>query len=101
MRSKKIDTETSIARILQTPVGSRVMRPEFGSRLFELIDRSVDEEWILNAIAYTYEAIEKNEPNVKVKKVEVATDETTAITITYEESGIETRTILELANAAA
>ena len=101
MRSKKIDTETSIARILQTPVGSRVMRPEYGSRLFELIDRSVDEEWVLDAISYTYEAIEKNEPNVEVKKVEVATDETTAIAITYEESGIETRTILELANDAA
>jgi len=98
---KRISTEESIKRILQTPLGSRVMRPEYGSRLFELIDKNVDEEWVLNAIAYTYEAIEKNEPNVKVKKVEVLTADVTSIKITYEENGVENKMNLELTNAAA
>jgi len=98
---KRISTEESIKRILETPIGSRVMRPEYGSRLFELIDKNVDDEWILNAISYTYEAIEKNEPNVKVKKVEVLTADVTSIKITYEENGVENEINLELTNAAA
>ncbi|WOE69091.1 GPW/gp25 family protein [Hydrogenimonas thermophila] len=98
---KRISTEESIKRILETPLGSRVMRPEYGSRLFELIDKSVDEEWVLNAISYTYEAIEKNEPKVKVKKVEVLTGDVTSIKITYEENGVENDINLELTNVAA
>ena len=37
--------EESIKDILLTPLGSRVMLPEYGSRLFELIDRRVDDEF--------------------------------------------------------
>lgn len=98
---KRISTEESIKRVLETPLGSRIMRPQFGSRLFELIDKSIDEEWVLNAIAYTYEAIEKNEPNVRVKKAEVLTADAVSIKIAYEENGAESEMSLELTNAAA
>jgi len=98
---KRIGTEESIRRILETPLGSRIMRPEYGSRLFELIDKNVDEEWVLNAISYTYEAIEKNEPNVKLKKVEILTADITSIKVTYEENGVENEMSLELTNVAA
>ena len=47
------------------------MRPEFGSKLFERIDRNLDSEFKLDAISYTYEAIEKNLPEVRIKKVDV------------------------------
>jgi len=68
---KKIKTEEAIKRVLMTPLGSRVMRPEFGSELYKLIDRNFDDEFKLDAISYTYEAIEKNLPEVKIKKVDV------------------------------
>ena len=68
---KKIETEEAIKRVLMTPLGSRVMRPEFGSELYKLIDRNFDDEFKLDAISYTYEAIEKNLPEVKIKKVDV------------------------------
>jgi len=61
--------EKSIERILKTPIGSRVMRPEFGSNLFELIDKRPDDAWQMDCIRYTYEAINKWEPRVKVEKV--------------------------------
>jgi len=67
---KKIETEEAIKRVLTTPLGSRVMRPEFGSLLYTLVDRNFDNEFMLDAISYTYEAIEKNLENVKVKKVD-------------------------------
>ena len=68
---KKIETEEAIKRVLTTPLESRVMRPEFGSLLYTLVDRNFDNEFILDAIGYTYEAIEKNLPEIKIKKVDV------------------------------
>jgi len=68
---KKIKTEEAIKRVLTTPLGNRIMRPEFGSELYKLVDRNFDGEFILDAISYTYEAIEKNLPEVKIKKVDV------------------------------
>ena len=67
---KKIKTEEAIKRVLTTPLGNRIMRPEFGSLLYTLVDRNFDNEFMLDAISYTYEAIEKNLKNVKVKKVD-------------------------------
>ena len=68
---KKIKTEEAIKRVLTTPLGNRIMRPEFGSELYKLVDRNFDNEFILDAISWTYEAIEKNLPEVKIKKVDV------------------------------
>ena len=48
--------ETRAKRIIETPLGSRVMLPTFGSRLFELIDKTIDEKYRLMFIASTYEA---------------------------------------------
>jgi len=68
--SYAINLYSSINRILKTPLGSRVMRPDFGSRLYELRDRKFNDEYKLTAIRYTYEAISKYEPRVKVENVD-------------------------------
>lgn len=65
-----VSINESINRILKTPLGSRTMRPEFGSKLYELRDRHFNDEYKLLAIRYAYEAIKKHEPRVKVEKVE-------------------------------
>lgn len=59
----------SIADILTTPLGSRVMRRDYGSRLFELIDRPVTGGLIADVVAATAEAIRRWEPRVKVSRV--------------------------------
>lgn len=66
----KIDISSSINRILRTPLGSRVQRPNFGSLLYTLRDRPLDDEYKLKATKYTYEALKENEPRVKVEKVD-------------------------------
>jgi len=86
---QRLDTFDSIMRILTTPLGSRVMMPEYGSRLFELIDKPVTDEWILDATRFTYEAIEKNEPRAVVKNVQIQAGETALFRIEYEEEGRE------------
>lgn len=67
----QIGVAESIRRILETPLGSRVMRPEFGSRLPELIDKRMDEEWKLDFIRFAAEAIDKWEKRVKLSRVEI------------------------------
>jgi len=68
---KQLEIKRAIVRVLTTPLGSRVMRPHFGSRLHELIDRSIDSSFMLDAISFTHEAIERNLKDVKIDSVEV------------------------------
>ena len=65
----------SIADILSTPIGSRVMRRDYGSRLFELIDAPVNADWLIEAYAATAEALNTWEPRIKVTRVIVASVE--------------------------
>lgn len=66
-----ISVEDSIKDILLTPLGSRVMLPEYGSRLYELIDRKIDDEFRADLACYVIEAVEKWEKRVKIDGVEL------------------------------
>ena len=59
----------SIRDILTTPVGSRMMLREYGSRLFQLIDAPTNRATLVKIYAATVEAIERWEPRFKVSKV--------------------------------
>lgn len=54
-----------IQDILTTPIGSRVMLREYGSELFDLIDRPMTEQNILRCYAATYVAILRWEPGYR------------------------------------
>lgn len=59
----------SIADILTTPIGTRVMRREYGSRLYELIDAPLTPGSRLLWIAAVAGAIRRWEPRVSLEKV--------------------------------
>ena len=59
----------SIRDILTTPIGSRVMRRDYGSRLFELIDAPMNRSTLLDIYAATAEAIARWEPRFKLQSV--------------------------------
>ena len=61
----------SIVDILTTPIGSRIMRREYGSRLFELIDRPINRDFSLEIYAATAEALGKWEKRFKLEKVKI------------------------------
>lgn len=61
----------SISDILGTPLGSRVMRRDYGSRLFRLVDAPSNRETITDIYAATAEALRNWEPRIKVTKVEI------------------------------
>lgn len=64
-----VSVEESIKDILLTPLGSRVMLPEYGSRLFELIDRRVDDSFRADLAYFVIDAVSRWEKRVKIDKV--------------------------------
>ena len=61
----------SIADILTTPVGSRVMRREYGSEIFKLLDAPMNGATKLRIMAATVMAIINWEPRVKVTAMSI------------------------------
>ncbi|MFB9136715.1 GPW/gp25 family protein [Vibrio olivae] len=61
----------SIRKLLSTPLGSRVMRRNYGSKLFELIDNPTNPETVADIISATAEALNTWEPRIRVNRVEV------------------------------
>ena len=59
----------SVADILTTPIGSRVMRREYGSRLFDLVDRPANAATLLQLYAATALALARWEPRLKLQSV--------------------------------
>ncbi len=63
----------SIGDILTTPVGTRVMLRDYGSLLFELIDRPINAATRLLFLAASAEAIARWEPRIRLTRVQFAT----------------------------
>jgi phage baseplate assembly protein W len=61
----------SITDILTTPLGTRVMRREYGSRLFELIDAPINASTIIDIVSATADALATWEPRIIVERVQV------------------------------
>ena len=73
-----IDVAEEIRRVLITKKGSIPMNPEYGSELYKLRDRTLNDETRLKAISYTFEAIDRWVNRVRCKKVDV-------IALSYDE----------------
>ena len=61
----------SILDIVSTPIGTRVMRPEYGSRVPRLVDQPVTKGWKLSVYTAVAEALHRWEPRVRVDRVRI------------------------------
>ncbi|KDO01614.1 MULTISPECIES: GPW/gp25 family protein [Pseudomonas] len=61
----------SIEDILSTPLGSRRMRPEYGSKLRRFVDLPVNEGWKSAVQAEVARALGRWEPRLKLERVRV------------------------------
>ncbi len=68
------DIEQAIRIILMTAPGERVMRPEFGCRIHELVFAPHDAATESLASYYVQIALERWEPRIELREVEVITD---------------------------
>lgn len=64
----------SVRDILTTPIGSRVMRREYGSLLPELIDQPLNGATLMRAYAATVMALVRWEPRIRVTRVQFDMD---------------------------
>ncbi len=60
----------SIRDILQTPIGTRVMRRDYGSRLFELVDAPLNGATLVEIYAATADALRRWEPRFRLSRVQ-------------------------------
>nr|WP_300306902.1 GPW/gp25 family protein [Halomonas sp.] len=76
----------SVGDILMTPIGSRVMRRDYGSLLPELIDAPLNDTTLLQAYSATIMALIRWEPRIRVTAVRrhVSTDLHGAATLEIE-----------------
>lgn len=63
----------SIQDILSTPVGSRVHRRDYGSRLPRLVDRPINNSLVAELVAAAAEALDRWEPRLRLEKISVDT----------------------------
>jgi phage baseplate assembly protein W len=61
----------SISDILTTPIGSRVMRRDYGSRLYEFIDAPINRSTLVEIYSAVAEALRCWEPRLQVNRVQV------------------------------
>lgn len=94
----------SIAEILKTPVGTRVMRRAFGSHVFDLIDAPGDPVTAIRMISAAADAIERWEPRVRLVsgRVDVALsgEATISLTCKVKASGLTITADTVVAGAA-
>lgn len=64
----------SIADILTTPIGTRVMRREYGSLLPELVDHPLNSANLLRARAATADALIRWEKRISIQSVQLYLD---------------------------
>ena len=68
------EIEEAIQIVLSTPKGQRVMRPEFGCRIHELLWAPINIDTMTAARHYVEEALAWWEPRIDVTNVEVSPD---------------------------
>lgn len=83
----------SIRDILQTPIGSRVMRRDYGSRIFSLIDAPLNGATLLELYGATAEALKQWEPRIDLSHISASRRSDGAVVLsltgTYRPTGVD------------
>jgi uncharacterized protein len=75
MTNERSELDQSIRIILSTPLGQRVMRPTFGSRLQDLVFAPNNSHTLAEARRFTEEALGMWEPRIQISQINVHTDD--------------------------
>jgi uncharacterized protein len=86
----------SIEDILTTPVGSRRMRPEYGSNLRRYVDLPVNEGWKSAVQAEVARALGRWEPRLKLERVRVVAVLDGQVTLSLSGTYVSDSVVLEV-----
>ena len=79
----------SIRDILTTPIGTRVMRRDYGSLLPELVDQPLHGATLLRAMSASVTAVVKWEPRVRTRRVSFQSTDDGSLFIDMEAQRID------------
>ncbi|ODS22673.1 hypothetical protein AB835_12830 [Candidatus Endobugula sertula] len=88
----------SIHDILSTPVGTRVMRRSYGSRLMYLLDQPMNAYLIATIQAAVVEALDHYESRIKLNRVVVDNTADGRVDLTIEGFYVPDRRVIRLEN---
>lgn len=88
----------SIQDILSTPIGTRVMRREYGSKIFSLIDAPLNRGTLAQIYATSAEALDRWEPRFKLHKIRAHSSEPGSINIEVEGEYLPEGKVVTLSN---
>ncbi|MEO0444418.1 MAG: GPW/gp25 family protein [Pseudomonadota bacterium] len=88
----------SIRDILLTPIGSRVMRRSYGSRLLYLLDQPVNEVLIASIQSAVVEALTHYEPRLRLSRVAVNSLEQGVLNLAIEGFYLPDNKVIRLEN---
>ena len=74
----------SVEDILTTPIGSRVMRRDYGSRLYQLVDAPLNSQTLVAIYAATAEALIRWEPRIHVTRVQAESISSGSVSLLIE-----------------
>ncbi len=72
------DIKQCVLDILSTPIGTRIMREDYGSLLPELIDQPLNEEMLLQCYAAIIIALQQFEPRIIINGIRQQIDDKNA-----------------------
>lgn len=79
----------SIVDILSTPIGSRIHRREYGSYVFDLIDRAANPAGRLQLLSAAVDAITRWEPRVLIENISLDVTMDGKVELSYEYRDID------------
>ena len=86
----------SITDILTTPIGSRVMRRDYGSRLYTLMDAPINRQTAIEFTMAIADALRRWEPRLRVTRVQVDHVRQGELSLTIEATIRRTEQIVRL-----
>lgn len=76
--------EQSLEDITSTPIGTRIMRREYGTLLADLLDNPISDSLILQCYSTIYSAILRWEKRIQVSQISISSIEAGAMVIDLE-----------------
>lgn len=89
----------SIGDILSTPIGTRVMREDYGCLLFEILDRPLNRATKMLATMAIATALSRWEPRLSIRRVELEGDLASgqaSVTITGNRTKVKANALVRL-----
>ena len=69
LQTEQQSIQQSLQDIITTPIGSRVMRREYGSLIFELIAQPINDVLVLKCYSAIYTAISRWEDRISISQI--------------------------------